>query len=106
VIAADATAVPLEDGCADVVLSFTMLHHLPDGAAQDRLLREAHRLLRPGGVFAGSDSRPSLLFTLAHVADTCTLVPPQTFDGRLVAAGFTGPEVDAVPHAFRFRAAA
>ena len=37
------------------VVSFTMLHHVPTAALQDRLFAEAFRVLRPGGVFAGSD---------------------------------------------------
>ena len=38
--------VPLEDGVADQVISFTVLEHVPD---QDRALEEMYRLLRPGG---------------------------------------------------------
>ena len=44
------------------VVSFTMLHHVPTAALQDRLFAEAFRVLRPGGVFAGSDGVTSLKF--------------------------------------------
>jgi len=38
--------IPLEDGAADVVTSFTVLEHVPDEQAA---LAEIHRVLRPGG---------------------------------------------------------
>ncbi|MFH2054287.1 MAG: methyltransferase domain-containing protein [bacterium] len=38
--------MPLPDGCADVVISFTVLEHVPDEAAA---LAEMRRVLRPGG---------------------------------------------------------
>jgi SAM-dependent methyltransferase len=81
-----------------------MLHHLPDPAAQDRLFAEARRVLRPGGVFAGSDSRVSLRFRLYHVADTMTPVDPDALPDRLATAGFTDVRTSVSPRAFRFRA--
>ncbi len=38
--------IPLPDGCADVVTSFTVLEHVPDERAA---LAEMRRVLRPGG---------------------------------------------------------
>jgi SAM-dependent methyltransferase len=52
----DATALPLGDATFDVVVCFTMLHHVPTCELQDRLFKESRRVLRPGGVFAGSDA--------------------------------------------------
>ena len=43
----DATAVPLRDGCADVVSAGELLEHVVDLRAA---VREACRLLRPGGI--------------------------------------------------------
>ncbi|GIE78878.1 hypothetical protein Aph02nite_48280 [Actinoplanes philippinensis] len=43
-----AAGLPLPDGHADVVLSSLMLHHL-DEPGRDRALREAWRVLAPGG---------------------------------------------------------
>lgn len=100
----DATRMPFDDGSFDVVVSLTMLHHLPDAAAQDRVLGECRRVLRPGGVLVGSDSRPSVLFRLAHVGDTMVIVDPSRFGSRLTAAGFVGAAVDPARRAFRFQA--
>jgi 2-polyprenyl-6-hydroxyphenyl methylase / 3-demethylubiquinone-9 3-methyltransferase len=47
VLRADVTAVPLADGCADVVAAGEILEHVPDLPAA---VREACRLLRPGGL--------------------------------------------------------
>jgi 2-polyprenyl-6-hydroxyphenyl methylase/3-demethylubiquinone-9 3-methyltransferase len=46
-VRADVTAVPLRDGCADVVAAGEILEHVPDLPA---VVREACRLLRPGGL--------------------------------------------------------
>jgi SAM-dependent methyltransferase len=46
-----AEQVPLPDGAADAVVCFEILEHLPEPAA---LVREARRLLAPGGTFVGS----------------------------------------------------
>lgn len=43
---ADAAAVPLPDGCADLVVAFMSLHDMDDPAAA---VAEAARLLEPGG---------------------------------------------------------
>src|SRR5688500_8161916 len=54
VVEGEATALPFGDATFSAVVCFTMLHHLPDPAAQDRLFAEASRVLRTGGVFAGT----------------------------------------------------
>lgn len=59
VLHADATALPYPPGRFSDVLSFTMLHHVPSLDAQDQLFSEVARVLRPGGVFAGTDSLDS-----------------------------------------------
>ena len=91
-------------GSFSAMVCFTMLHHLPGAAAQDRLFAEAARVLQPGGVFAGSDSRPSLRWRLIHLGDICTPIDPGTLPGRLEAAGFTRIAVDADETMVRFAA--
>jgi len=100
----DATALPFPDLSFTAAVCFTMLHHVPSAELQDRLLREARRVVRPGGVFAGSDSRTSTVFRLVHLGDTMVLVDPDNFAGRLEAAGFIDVEVRPAKQAFRFRA--
>lgn len=104
VVEGDATAMPFPDRSFSGAVSFTMLHHVPSAAAQDRLLEEVRRVLRPGGTFAGSDSTPSLLFRLAHLNDTMQLVEPSGFAARLERAGFRDAQVRVGRGAFRFRA--
>ena len=104
VLCEDATAMSPADATFDGALSFTMLHHVPSAALQDRLLAEVCRVLRPGGIFAGIDSRYSRFFRILHLFDTMVVVDPETFPARLEAAGFTDVCVDVNPYAFRFRA--
>ena len=104
VLCGDGAAVPLANDSFDGVLCFTMLHHLSSAELQDRLLAEAARVLRPGGIFAGVDSRSSRLFRLLHIGDAMLTVNPQTFPDRLEAAGFANIQVDLNKHGFRFRA--
>jgi len=100
----DGAALPFPDGSFDAVLCFTMLHHVPSAGQQDRLFAEAARVLRPGGVFAGSDSRLSTRFRLLHVRDTMVVVDPDTLPARLSTAGLTDPRVALSPRSLSFRA--
>jgi len=104
VLCQDATHMPLPDAAFDAAVCFTMLHHVPSAALQDRLLAEVARVLRPGGIFAGRDSRSSLSFRLLHLFDTMIPVNPYGFQERLQAAGFAEARVDVTPDQFRFRA--
>ena len=98
------TQLPFPDGRFDAVVTTTTLHHVPSPELQDRLLAEAHRVLRPGGWLTGSDSRTSLGFRLVHVGDVLTVVDPETFRDRLIAAGFADPTVTLSRRFFTFRA--
>lgn len=105
IVQGDATAMPFADGRFSAVVCFTMLHHLPSRQAQDRLLAEVARVLRPGGLFAGTDSiGTGRLFRLLHVGDTLVPVPPDGLPERLRAAGLADPAVSRSASSFRFRA--
>ncbi|BBZ44539.1 hypothetical protein MPRM_18200 [Mycobacterium parmense] len=94
IVNGDGTATGLPSDEFSSVVSFTMLHHVPTAELQDRLFAEAFRVLRPGGVFAGSDSVTSLKFRILHFRDTCNTVSPDTLPDRLRAAGFREVETE------------
>ncbi len=104
VVHGDGAAMPFADGAFSAVVSLTMLHHVPTAALQDRLLSEARRVLRPGGVFAGFDGVGSFLFRLIHFGDTYNPIEPDTLARRLEAAGFAEAAVERGWARFRFRA--
>lgn len=104
IINGDGTDTGLPAAEFSSVVCFTMLHHIPTAALQDRLFAEALRVLRPGGVFAGSDSVSSTLFRLLHFGDTCNPVAPDTLGDRLRRAGFTEVQVHTDGHRLRWRA--
>jgi SAM-dependent methyltransferase len=104
VLCENATSLSFGDASFDAVVCFTMLHHVPSPSLQDQLLTEAARVLRPGGVFAGTDSLDGRYFRLLHVFDTMVVVDPRTFPQRLRSVGFVNVNVDVDGSAFRFRA--
>jgi ubiquinone/menaquinone biosynthesis C-methylase UbiE len=55
VVHGDGAAMPFADGTFSGVVAFTLLHRVAMPDLQDRLLAEAWRVLRSGGVFAGFD---------------------------------------------------
>ena len=104
VVEGDATAMTFPDASFSSAVCFTMLHHVPSPELQDQLLAETYRVLRPGSTFAGSDSTPSFVWNIFHVFDTRVPVDPDTFGGRLEAAGFTNVSVQVLGSNFSLRA--
>jgi SAM-dependent methyltransferase len=100
----DATAMPFSDGLFSVVLSFTMVHHVPSSALQDRVFHETLRVLKPGGIFVGADSVSSFRMHLFHLGDTMVCIDPKRLPARLQAAGFKEVNVQQNGRRFRFRA--
>jgi ubiquinone/menaquinone biosynthesis C-methylase UbiE len=105
VVQGDATQMPFEDASFSGAACFTMVHHIPSPDLQDRLFAEMFRVLRPGGVFAGTDSiGRGLLFKLFHIGDTLVLVDPDGLPGRLGAAGFESVRVSTSKQSLRWSA--
>jgi SAM-dependent methyltransferase len=97
IVHGDGADMPFEDNTFDSVVCFTMLHHVPSSALQDKLFAEAYRVLRPGGVLRGADSLPSLRFRILHIGDIMTTVDPATLPDRLATAGFGKVDVTHTP---------
>jgi ubiquinone/menaquinone biosynthesis C-methylase UbiE len=106
VVTADATALPLPDDRFTAAACFTMLHHIPDPALQDRALAELARVLRPGGLLLGTDGEDTPERRALHRGDIFVPIPPAGMADRLRAAGFVDVEVDSTGDRFRFRAQA
>lgn len=81
-VAGDLFAVPLADGCADLVLLADVLEHVDDPAG---VVREGARLLRPGGyLFVNTINRTLRARVLAvTIAERLGLIPRGTHDPRL-----------------------
>ena len=102
VLCTDATASGLDPGRFTGAACFAMLHHMPSPADQDRLFAEVNRVLRPGAIFVGTDSRDVEWLREAHVDDTFVPVDPDTLGDRLALAGFVDTVIDVEEFQFRF----
>ncbi|MFV2113448.1 methyltransferase domain-containing protein [Micromonospora sp. LOL_025] len=82
VVNGDVTAVPLADGCADVVAAGELLEHVPDWR---RAVAEACRLLRPGGLLVLDTLNDTALSRLlaVRIAERLPTVPRGIHDPRL-----------------------
>jgi SAM-dependent methyltransferase len=89
VVIGDASQLTFDADTFDSVGSFTMLHHVASYAAQQLLLHEAFRVLKPGGYFLGSDSVASNELHHFHEGDDYLPVEPAAFLVRLQSVGFS-----------------
>jgi len=90
--------IPLPDNSVDVIISNCVINLSAD---KDKVLREAFRVLRPGGRFAVSDVvtrgpiapeiRQSVLLWVGCIAGA---LDEQEYDTKLKAAGFTKVEIE------------
>src|ERR1700740_221282 len=76
------------DSSVDSVGTFTMLHHVPTVALQNKILAEACSVLRPGAVLAGSHSLPDNDLHHFHADDPYNPVDPASLHARLQPPGF------------------
>ena len=79
-----ADQLPFPDGAFDVAISAFVFQLVPNRA---RALREARRVLRPGGVLA----------YVSWLQDSRSFEPDRIFDDELEALGFDEPEPDRRP---------
>jgi SAM-dependent methyltransferase len=56
-VTADMRGLPFGDGAFDVVVSSLAIHNIPDDEGRAQAVREAHRVLRPGGLMLIADFR-------------------------------------------------
>jgi len=89
IVTGSADALMYPANSFDSVGCFTMLHHVPTLALQNRILAEAQRVLRPGGVLIGSDSLASSDLHHFHADDTYNPVDPGSLLSRLQTVGFS-----------------
>jgi ubiquinone/menaquinone biosynthesis C-methylase UbiE len=88
IVVGTGTDLGYPDDTFDSVGAFTMLHHVPTAAQQNKILSEALRVLRPGGVLICSDSLASSGLHHFHADDTYNPVEPASVLGRLQTIGF------------------
>jgi len=91
--------IPLPDASVDVIISNCVINLSAD---KDQVLREALRVLRPGGRFAVSDIvtrgdiEPAIRASvLAWVGCVAGALDEQVYRDKLAAAGFTDIEIEA-----------
>jgi ubiquinone/menaquinone biosynthesis C-methylase UbiE len=104
IVRGNATALEFADGRFSGAASFTMLHHVPTVALQDRLFAEVARVLRPGGAFVACDSLASDELEAHHEGDTYNPVDPGSLAARLEAAGFAEVNVQTNPYGWSAQA--
>jgi SAM-dependent methyltransferase len=104
IVRGDATALEFPGGRFSGAASFTMLHHVPTVALQDRLFAEVGRVLRSGGAFVVGDSLASSELETHHEGDTYNPIDPETLADRLEASGLADVEVKTNPFGWAARA--
>ncbi len=103
VVVGDASNIAYPNDTFDSAGCFTMLHHVPSTVTQNRILAEIMRVLRPGGVFIGSDSIASDGLHHFHEGDFYNPIDPGSLYTRLSTIGFTRVSV-MVDHHLSFTA--
>lgn len=88
VVRGDALALPAASGCADLVLSFDVLQHLPLEGGDERALAEMHRVLRPRGSLLVRTNAQAFPRTEDDPEHDFHRYDPEELSAKLEAAGF------------------
>jgi SAM-dependent methyltransferase len=104
VLHGDATMLPFEPGRFSAVTAFSVLHHIPTVDEQDRVLREAVRVLAPGAAFLATDAIDIEMIRDAHYDDTFNPLPPDSLVERLRNLGFDRIDLEITDREIRFSA--
>jgi ubiquinone/menaquinone biosynthesis C-methylase UbiE len=83
---------------------FSVLHHVPSSEAQDRILAEIYRVLRPGAALFATDSRDLDIIRLFHQDDIFVPFGDDTVAPRLAAVGFVDIGAEVGDYEIRFSA--
>jgi SAM-dependent methyltransferase len=102
VIVVDATSADLPAERFSAAACFSVLHHMPSAADQDRLFAELHRVLQPGGLFVGQESLDLDAIRAGHADDTFVPVGPEDLAARLASVGFGALTTEVLGYHFRF----
>lgn len=87
-VRASAVSLPFANSTFSSAATFMMLHHVEGRGRQRALLLEVLRVLRPGGVFVGCETLPTIGMHLFHLGDVFQPVEPNGLDTALHGAGF------------------
>jgi SAM-dependent methyltransferase len=104
VVHGNAADTDLPSGRFSTAMCFSMLHHVPSAAEQDRVLAEVHRVLRPGALLLATDARDVELLRDAHDDDVFVPLDEDTTVARLEAAGFADVDLTVDDYELRFTA--
>jgi ubiquinone/menaquinone biosynthesis C-methylase UbiE len=103
VIGGDAAKMPFRSETFSSVVAIMVLHHIWPLEAQQRVIAEAFRVLRPGGVFIGLDARPEAFGSrIVHYGDRILPVDRSLMSANCADAGFERLHMDDRGRKFRF----
>lgn len=102
VMCGDGASTGLPDDRFSAATAFSVLHHVPSSEHQDQILAEVCRVLRPGGIFVGIDSRDLDMIRRGHEDDIFVPMDPEAFPERLRRLGFGDTTIDLTDWHFRF----
>jgi SAM-dependent methyltransferase len=98
----DGASTGLPDDRFSAATAFSVLHHVASSEHQDRILAEVRRVLGPGGIFVGIDSRDLGMIRKGHEGDIFMPIYPEAFPERLRQLGFGETTIDLTDWHFRF----